>query len=475
MVVCDTPAVHEAMLLGAKAALPDEIAFEDSPDVPVRCHYNRTEDAKKCAAVFQGVRDAWASEIDRIGFPPPQADEDGRLDVYIDANYRSGAYTTCPAYGDEIHGDGFTGCPAYIVLGWSIPEPAIADYLVHEFNHASQYAMDWKEWSLPIWEGVATAATWWTYPDVPPNSKDVGDYQSAAWLGILGDGYFLLGEYGLDSWFEYGSAAWVIHLDTVYGTGDGTVGGLALWADAAQEGGPFGNTVTVLDAYQAITGDWIAALMDFDVQRTRIGTVGNPAWASWAEPKSRLFLEPGVDATSLPTVITPEIAPYATGVTYVLVTGVEAGDTLHVEAQTEDAESSWGILAVQGDASDWATGATFDWVARKTDDGIVVGVVNLEQDEFATTGDRDDLRAGQSTLAIALSVTKKPAGDDTAAPAEDSIAPGDSSPPPAEDGEASGCGCGSGAGPSGWLAPLSFSLALRKRARPCLFEPKPRM
>jgi hypothetical protein len=474
MVVCDTPFVHEAMMLGAVSSFPDEIGYEDSPDVPVRCHYNRPEDAKKCAATFQGIADAWAAQIDRIGFPPPEPDEDGRLDVYYDSDTRGGAYTACSSHGDAIDDDGWTGCPAYIVMGWGIPDHSVAEYITHEFNHALQYAIDSREWSLPIWEGVATAATYWTYADVPPSSQEVGDYQTAPWLGLVGDGYFLQREYGLTSWYEYGSAEWVIHLDTTYGTGDGTVGGLALWTNAAQPGGPDGNTVTVLDSYQAITGDWIAALMDFDVQRTRVGTAHTPSWALWAGPQAKLILDPAIDAVSLPTTVAPTIPPYATGVDYVRVTGVPAGATLHIEAQTKDTESSWGILAVQGGASDWATGPTFDWRSTTNDVDITVGVVNLEQDGFATTGDDEDLKAGQSTLAIALSVVEPTGGDDTAsddtaAASDDSATASDDTAAPENDdgsgGESGpGCGCGSSPGRQGWVLPLWIAFIAFRRS-----------
>jgi hypothetical protein len=462
VVVCDTPFVHEAAILGAVAAFPDAIGFEDSPDLPVRCHYGRPEDAKKCAAVFQGTRDAWATQIDRIGFPAPEPDDDGILDVYIDPDYRAGAYAVCTSgHRDAIADDGFTGCPAHIVLGWSIPEPAIAAFMAHEFNHVSQYAIDWKEWSLPIWEGVATAAAYWTYPDIPPYSTTVGDYQAASWLGIVGDGYFLRQELGLGSWFEYGSVAWVLHLDAAYGTGDGTVGGLALWLNATQPGARGGNTTTVLDSYQAITGDWIQALMDFDIQRVRIATRSNPPWIPWAERPARMPLGAGMDAASLPTIITPAIAPYATGVTYEVVTGVPAGHVLHVEAQTLDAEWSWGILAVQGAESGWDVADTFDWTSTG-EEKIVVGVVNLEQDEFATTGDFDDLRAGQSTLSVALSI-EPPTGadtgvDDTAAPAPDS----GGSPEGGRTGK-KGCGCNSPPPVVGWVVPLVLAGGILRR------------
>jgi hypothetical protein len=453
MLVCDTPFVLEAMMLGAGPRTPDEIGFIDSPDVAVRCHYNVEEDEKKCATVFEGVADAWAAQIDRIGFPPPQADDDGRFDVYLDSDY-VGAYTICSSFRDTIGDDGFTGCPAYIVLGKSVSIAGIKDYVAHEFNHALQYAMDSKEWSLPIWEGVATAATMWTYPESVPSSLAVRDYQQAPWLGMLGDGYFLFDDYGLSSYYEYGSVAWVLHLDSAYGSGDGTVGGLALWQHAAQEGSAKGNTTTVLDAYEAVTGDWVAALVDFDIERTRIGTASNPAWATWAGPKTKLMLDPVADYASLPTTHIPEVAPYATGVSYARVTGVPKGGVLHVEARTDDPESSWAVLAVQGDTSGWVTGPLFDWESTGEDD-IVVGVVNVEQDAFATTGDAEDLRAGQSTLAIALSATPPTSGgetgdtgdtggDDTGLAADDTAAPTDTAGDPAEDADpAPGCGCGS--------------------------------
>jgi hypothetical protein len=469
--LCDTAYQLTMASFGAAADLPPSIGYEDSDELPVRCHWDREEDSAKCATVFAAMVDAWSTQVDGIGFAPPQADDDGLLDIYLYDYPPGGAWTFCSSWGDAIVGDGRTGCPAYIALARSIPEPAIPDYIAHEFNHTLQYAIDWREWSLPIWEGVATMAATWTYPDLQPNSHDVGDYQKTPWLGLSGDGYFLDDEYDLYSWYEYGSALWIASIDATYGAGDGTVGGRDLWFGAAQEG-TGGNFVTVLDSYDAITGGWEAALLQFDTERTRVGTPASPSWASWASEQAVLPIEDATDFGSLPATIEPAVAPFATGVAYIEVSGVPAGEILTIEARSADSEQAWGVLASQDGEDDWTSGSTFSWVSNGTEP-IVVGVVDLEWDDFATTGMAADLLAGQTTLSIALSIGA-PAdtgiedtgeldggGSDDDGTGDDGEANADTAGDEQE--EAGGCGCGTSGRPSGLAGGLALLGLLWRR------------
>jgi MYXO-CTERM domain-containing protein len=198
--------------------------------------------------------------------------------------------------------------------------------------------------------------------------------------------------------------------------------------------------------------------MDFDVERTRVGTDSSPAWASWSNDKAVLRIADTVAYWELPVEVVPEIAPYATGVAYVRVRNVPEGATLTVEARSDDAEATWGVLVVEGERSDWVLGSSLAWTSMGTGD-LVVGVVDLDQDAFANTGDTADLREGQSTLAIVLSSEGSPAADGPAGP---------EAPDAREETKerARGCGCAvTSRSPLAALVLVAF-VALRRRT-PC--------
>ena len=82
------------------------------------------------------------------------------------------------------------------------------------------------EASLPVWEGVAEAATVWTLGgergDYDMPAYYLNDFQETPWVGLLGDGYYLWDDFEIYSFYEYGSALWVFQLDHAYGDGNGS-------------------------------------------------------------------------------------------------------------------------------------------------------------------------------------------------------------------------------------------------------------
>ena len=80
--ICRTAAVA---LLGAFAdgERPTAVGSQDHETLPVRCHYEYADDAARCALVLDAVTDAWAAQVDRLGFHPPMPDADGILDLYL--------------------------------------------------------------------------------------------------------------------------------------------------------------------------------------------------------------------------------------------------------------------------------------------------------------------------------------------------------------------------------------------------------
>lgn len=415
---------------GGDSDRPSSIGSLDSDSHDIRCHWADAEDASRCDAVLRQAEDAWDAQVTGAGFNPPEPDSDGILDIYLTTEGTGwGAYTWGPAR-DAVSGDGRNSTAAFIAMDSRITDADMDGYTIHEFNHVLQYATDYAEPTYMIWESVASAAERWTYPD--PDVYEVAgsyvkDFQATPWMGILGDGYFLWDEYELYSFYEYGGMIWAFHLDERWGDGAGSAGA-ALWAAAAQEGLP--NEPDVLDAYDAVTGDWRAALLDLSIQRARIGTDLAPSWAAWKAEGYQVGVAETVAWGDLPAELSPEIGPYETGTVYVEVTGVPEGQVVDW-AFDSTSSVAWGGVAVQGAAEDQAMGRSGSFSAAGDGD-VLIGAVNLGADDF----DADDT-VRSAAVTIALSQGDASAGgtdsggtadggsDDTGRPPLDREEPGD--------------------------------------------------
>ena len=253
-----------------------------------------------------------------------------------------GAYAWCGTNPDVDDKDGRSGCAAIIAIDREIPDKILPWYLAHEFNLTLQWAIDFNEGSLPVWEGTATAAEVWTDDSRFVIDKAyVDDFQATPWLGLLGDGNFLWDEYEIWSYTEYGSALWIQYLDTEYGDGRGS-GGLALWLALAQEGLP--NNPDVLDGVESLTGDWRDALMDFSLLRTRIGTLAAPEWSKYLDDQG--VLVPDARLAAAEGLLTPVTQPYETGAVFWVLTDLPANRDISLRVDGEE-EGEWGVL--------WAT------------------------------------------------------------------------------------------------------------------------
>lgn len=221
---------------------------------PLLGHYARPEDEAVATAVLAALEHAWDVQVDQIGFSPPVPDTvDGpELDFYFVAQDPYYAWTAGDAYEDAFPGDGRSSTAAYIVFSRDLPADVLDAYVAHEFNHILQWATDFTEPTLPIWEGTATAAQTWTLGEAGDWAQDVPSFQEVPWAPtLLSDGYVIEPNTGLGAYFEYGAALWVMHLDQL--VGGGGEGGRLLWENAASEGP---NEPDVVDGAIAIAGSF---------------------------------------------------------------------------------------------------------------------------------------------------------------------------------------------------------------------------
>lgn len=442
--LCKTATLASLLMPGWR---PTAVGFQDSDTHPIRCNYSLEEDAGRCDIVLAAVEQAWEKQVTQIGFPAPIPDEDGLLDIYLHEDPDGGAYAWCGTYGDDDPDDGRSGCAAIIAIDRQIPDKILPWYLAHEFNHALQWATDFNEATTAVWEGTATAAEPWT--DASAFKVDLSyleDFQATPWLGILGDGTFLWDEHQLWSYYEYGAALWVLHLDHAYGDGAGS-GGRDLWLALAQEGLP--NSPDVIDGYDTLSGDWRAALMDFSLERTRVGTEHAPEWADF--PVGRVTLSPDAVVAWPAGDLVPATQPYETGAVYWVLEGVPADQRVRIDLSSSR-EGEWGLLWSQGDAGQWVRGQTLEFQAPGGE--LWVGAVNLDHPTYARTAALPALRAGQQDITLHISELE-PASEDTGS---------DSAADTGTQESEGGCGGCGGAGGGGLWGLVGLGLLWRRRA-----------
>jgi len=434
---------------------PTSTGSIESETHAVRCHWADAEDEARCDDVLRYIGNAWDVQVDAIGFQAPMlTDEDGVLDVYITDEYTyGGAYVYGPGT-DEDPDDGLSGCHSYMALDPSIRDDELESYVAHEFQHVLQYATDFREPSYPIWEGVAEAATQWTlgppYGDYTSPLFYAADFQEEPWAGILADSGILDVDYDLYSYYEYGSILWFLYLEQHFGDGTGS-SAAELWMSMAQEGAP--NEPDVIDAHDTLTGDWQEAVLGVQLERAWIATEANPAWAGdYDTPTLAVAITEVADG--LPAELTPEIAPFATGVVYFQLEGLEDGEDLELVVDgSEDVD--WGLVLTDGSTHATVLGATTTWTGTGVDP-LTIGVVHLGAPEWDADS---NIRKTQQDFTLHLQSLGLSGGDDGAGGGDEGTGGtgGD------ED-EARGCGCGSPLAPLPWLAlPVLLGLAGRRR------------
>lgn len=280
-------------LLLALVAIPAWAARPADATVPIQggdygvtCHAIPGGE-QQCLQVLDAIDEAWLVQVETLGFNAPLPDDgrggDNGLDVYLSSfgtGGPGGAYVTCDGADGECEdfapNDDLASTPSYIVINPELDAATLRRYCHHEFNHVLQYATDFEEPFLSVWEGTATAAETWTNPDAPLDQGPLEDYQRYPWVSaVLQDGYWLDEQYGIFGYYEYGAVLWVMWLDQRWGDGQGSIGP-ALWAAMANNPGE--NEPDVLDAWTTISGDWRTDFLAFVAERGNFGTEREPAW-----------------------------------------------------------------------------------------------------------------------------------------------------------------------------------------------------
>ncbi|MEC8194447.1 MAG: hypothetical protein VX127_17055 [Myxococcota bacterium] len=432
-----------ALPLTALAERPSSVGSVDSVVRPIRCHWEQSQHAGLCDEAIDGLEAAWRLQVDGLGWPEPIMDDDGILDVYVSSEGEGGAYAYAP-WEDAVLIDGRFGAPAHIVID---PEFDTWFYwtMLHEFAHVLQYSIDVTETRTLAWESTATAMEFWSDPTLLPMDDYIVDFQATPWVGLLGDGWMLWDDHGVDSLYEYGAALWLFHADAMLG---GAVGqaGLDLWMEGANPG--WENEPDFVDSLDALTGSWSDAWMSFSLARIGVGTADTPGWAaSYSDARFAIGVERTVRADELPASVIPDALPYQTGAVYIQLVGLTPGERIRIDING-DPGVRWAAFFHTSGQSDWREDSRVEFTADAS--RAMVGVVNLGPATF----DADD---ALQTADVAVSLERV----DRAVGAEGGV-------------ELTGCGCaglpGSRSVPWVWLATLCIAMRARRDARGLALE-----
>lgn len=442
-----------------------------SDTYPIRVHWTRARDEDKAAAILSALELSWAVQVESLGFNQPVLPdgEDGdEMDLYLSDVGFGQAYATVDSNSDVVPGDGYNGAAAYMVVDHNLPDDWVDSFVAHEFNHVLQYATDYNELTLPLWEAVATAAQTWTLGEVGDWDYDVSSFQEIPWAPTLtGDSYVLGPRDGLGTTFEYGAALWVMHLDRYYGAGDGLMGS-ALWHATANEGTE--NEPDVVDAIEAVAGVDIAAFLNsLAVARWLTGDRWDDRGLSEAEDWARLRQVPTdtlVTDRSIPATVRFARQPNVYGQSFVLIQLQDSEEgPLTLDVSSYSGLQSSIIAMVTDDVGVWQSeswGANPSLELNLTGEAeVVVAITNLGAEGF--DGDDWPYTAGDLALQVDLANRQVDIAD-TGDPGID---------PVTDEDPGAVCACDAGT-TSGWFAfPLWMMWARRRRYAPICGQESP--
>jgi hypothetical protein len=218
---------------------------------PIRIHWRTRAEEPTAREMLGYLDDAWAAQVDDLGFPAPITDElsdtafgcgpDARVDVFIFAGIEI-------AYVDVVVEDASTPNDDYAAFMVVDPfgengGPLLEATVFHEFHHVTQAALDWLD-APNIYEMSATFVE-----EAVLNSHDSWEFQlfdvtdNPEWSIDLDDNY--------ETYFMYGQALYLIFLQHAVFGGDIDFF-VQMWRGLAS---PTGEPPTYQDALDVLLAD----------------------------------------------------------------------------------------------------------------------------------------------------------------------------------------------------------------------------
>lgn len=223
-----------AVAAGASALAEPPGSYLESATLPIRVFYD-DDTAGAAAGILAEAEEAWAAEVDGLGFAPPlrlvgaEDDVQEGFDLVLDPTLPGVASYEVQSNHAET---AITDCPtvAYVNPDYLTSDEMLQMGVVHVFNHNSLHAVDCIEPPVPAYDMFAVATEvvvmgsghmYWLMSELPA-------FQNHPWYSL--DAYSTA-----DVFYSYGSGFFLLFLDEVYGAGDGALLP-AIWARTAQDG-----------------------------------------------------------------------------------------------------------------------------------------------------------------------------------------------------------------------------------------------
>ncbi len=181
---------------------------------------------------------AWQVEIVQRGWAPPLPDEagpDDGFDVYVDTSLDTDEAGV--DFDDEYFDSEWDDATSYMSLPEAFSSPdVLVSTVVHELNHASQFALDAAE-DDAFYEHTAVLVEQQVAGFVEGYGVGIADYQQNPRRAL---------DYIVEDYYEYGAALWLMFLAEAVGDGgDALV--QALWTEGRQATFDWDNEPDFLD------------------------------------------------------------------------------------------------------------------------------------------------------------------------------------------------------------------------------------
>lgn len=309
--------------------LPTAVGSVTSETAPVTIYYARAEKADVAAALLPAAEQAWATQVEQLGFSAPSTLNDDLQPMPGMRFYlvQSSSFAGHALPVADLPETPQTDCASITLIADNLPLGYLATVVEHEFNHAVVMATDCIEGFFAL-EMTAVAVTTLLHPNddflgsVLPDFQQHPDY---AIYSVTGSNYF-----------HFGSALFGLFLDQRYGASDGQL--LAqVWARTAQPGtvivssqgyatSSANNVPNLLHAIGSVLADQGAtleqALAEFASYRFFVGSLddGNHLAGAnrWVGAEPRFDARYGIDQLPVWDAV-PSAPPQDSGASYIAI------------------------------------------------------------------------------------------------------------------------------------------------------------
>jgi hypothetical protein len=463
---------------------PSHVGSVESGTYPLRVYYETAADEAMAGKVLAAAEQAWKHQVEGLGYPAPSTG-DGSVSapvpglwIYVfNTGYGVGGYTE-PLRGipDTPQAD----CSSRVVVDSTSPDDAIGPIVEHEFNHATEGAVDCME-SFSAWENFTTALEVHFFPDYESYGFLVTSFQSRPELAL--DYFPDDNEADAVLWdYPYGALMFPVYLKERFAAGDHKLL-RQIWSAFAQPGNltctEWGACVSDQPNHpnwfegtdaelKKLGSNFDEAFDEFSVWRAITGHRDDGKHYEHAGQYAEVKSIAKHSLATLPAQGTAEVHQYGSAYVELLPESHATPVRVSIVVDPEAAWSSSLLLGRKGQAVERLT-LTFKGAQASLDTGALDGVdwAMLVVSQHANGPHDTDALDYDVQRTFTYSVTSQDAPD-AAVPALDAGGPSSPAEVAVQEPGESGCSCGATPAqqsPWGASCALLAAIALRKRSR----------